>query len=72
MAYTHWPEPRPGQGLGTNGLYETEQELPTKTGQVLRSIVSHYSGSDPCSSLGPGSTQCHYRKGKVTTQNNKY
>ena len=27
MAYSHWKEPRTGQGQGTNGLYETIEAL---------------------------------------------
>ena len=23
VAFSHWPEPTPGQGLGTNGFYKT-------------------------------------------------
>ena len=62
MVCSHWLEPRPGQGPGTNGLYETVWKLShytwTRTG--LSPIVPHCSGPGPCTCLGPGSAQCEY------------
>ena len=58
MAYSHWPEPRPGQGPGTNGLYNIVWKLSHYTVTWDRSDTYCLSFSVP----GPGpvrsSTQC--------------
>ena len=65
-AYSHWPDPRKGEGSGRNGLYETVWKLSHYTcsgsepEHVPRPIVPHCSGASPFSCLGPGSTLCKY------------
>ena len=61
LPYSHWPELRPGQGSGTNGLYDTVWTLSHITpepGWGPRRIVPHCSGPSPCP--GSGSAQCEY------------
>ena len=62
MAYSLCAEPRPGQVLGTNELYETgmkcSQYTWTRTGWIP--IVRHSSGSGPCWCLGPDCALCEF------------
>ena len=57
-SHSLWPEPRPWQGPGTNGLYETVWKLSyyTRTRTGPRSNAPHCSGS----SLSSCSAQCEY------------
>ena len=59
MAYSHWPEPRPGQGPETNALYETAYKLShwtwTRTGS--KTYFNHCSPS-LFSCIAPDSAQC--------------